>query len=203
MKKHLVLTFLFTLAAVTAALAQAQTFALASSPSNVVQKIRETAEQSLGISNTRNGEKDRDHGDCDKCHKRKKGKKHNECKQRGHHYGKHKNRHDCHSCSCDHRGDGHDRRKRDCDDDRRCDRNSRDWEYDDRGHGRNRGDRDDDQRYGSNDRGRDEEYRQQPRTTQRTPSAKVKTRPGPSAKPAPSRPVAQKKTVARPVGSRN
>lgn len=189
MKKQLVFSFLFAFTAMFTVQAQALTSTRNQSPEAAVQKIRQTAEQHFGVFNTREYDRDRDdHCDCHKCQKGKKSKKHDDCKGRGNHYGKHKNKHGKHSsCCCENR------KNRDCDDDndRWGDRNSR-------------RDRDDDRRYTSGQRDRDDEYRTQPQPTQRKPTstAKVKTRPSPTAKPAPSRPGAKRTVATRPVGVR-
>ena len=190
MKKHLVFSALITLAAIISVEAQSLTYSGAQSPTDAVQKIRQVAEEQFGVFNSRDYDNDRDKCNCDKCQKHKKSKKHDDCNQKGKHYGKHKNQQGKHACSCE-RHSCQSEKKRDCDDDdNRCDnRNSR--------NGRD----DDDRRYTSTRRDRDDEHRTQPQPTQRKPTstAKVKTRPTPTAKPTSTRPGAKKTVVNRPV----
>lgn len=192
MKKHLVRTFLFALANAIITSAQAQTLTQAQTASNAVLKVRQAAEQTFGAisSRDRDDDYDRDYCDCDKCGKQKKSKKHDGCNQRGNHYGKHKNKHSRHCCSCDHH-ECHNGRRRDRDDD--------DYRY-----GSNRRDRDDNgYRYGSNRRDRDDEYRQQPRPAQQKPTPKVKSRPAPTPKSTVKRPGTQRSGTSRPGSTRS
>ena len=166
MKKHLFLTFLFALASTFLARAQALAYPGTTTPEEAVLQIRQVAEQHLPVYSSREHGNGRNCCDGNKCQKQKKSKKHHHCKQRGNHYGKHKNRHDRHSCSCDH---------------------------DDKCQSGERRDRDDDRRYGSDRRERDDDDNQQrPRTGQRNPQPKVKTRPTPNPKPTSTRPGARR-----------
>lgn len=187
MKKHLFLTFLITLSAILTTAAQSLVNSGAGTPTDIAQKVRQTAEKHLGVFNSQGNNNNREYCDCDKCQKQKKSKKHDDCNQKGKHHGKHKNQHDKHSCSCDHNRCQSEKR-RDCDDD--DDRYSR--------NGRNHDD--DDRRYDRNDRDRDVKYGETTRPAQRKPVAKVKTRPTPTAKPAPKSSGAKKKATPRPVG---
>lgn len=186
MKKHLVFSVLFAAATAVATQAQSLTYAGTPSPTDAIQLARQTTEQHLDIFNSRNY--DRAHCDCHKCQKQKKSRKHNDCKGKGNHYGKHKNRNGKHDCACtQHRCQSN--KKRDCDDDAR--------------HRRGRNDRSDERGndWGINDRGdnsRQQPQTQQPQTQRRNPAstAKVKTRPTPTAKPAPSAPGTKSRSAS-------
>lgn len=175
MKKHFVLTLLFAVAAIANTHSQTLTAPRTQVPEVTVEKIRQVAEQQFGVFSNRDNDYNHDNHDCDKCQKQKKSKKHDDCKGKGNHYGKHKNKHGQQACRCD------------------CHENSCHS-----GNGR-----DDDRRYSSGRRDRDDEYRTPPQPSQRKPTstAKVKTRPTPTAKSTSTRPGAKKVVAAkRPVG---
>lgn len=183
MKKHLVFSAFFALAAFITAEAQLLTYSGTQSPTDAAQKVRQAAEQSLSVFSSCDNSSNRGNCNCDKCQKHKKSKKNKECKQKGNHYGKHKNHHGRASCSCDHQC-GDNRKRRDCDDDRR---------------GRNGRDRDDDDRrggWGSRDRDNDNRG-EQTRTGQRTPPVKVKST------PTSRQPGSKRNGTPRPVSTRN
>lgn len=188
MKKHTV--FAILLAFVASTTTQAQSIA----GEETIQKVRQAAEQHLDIFNSRDDDRGRESCDCKKCQKGKKAKKHQGCNQRGNHYGKHKNHHDKNSCCCENR------KKRDChdDDDRRCNRDD-----DHRGYGSNGRDRDEnDRRYEENRRDRNSGSNSQTRAGQKTSTAKVKTRPTPTAKPTSAPTSAKKRATSRPTNGR-
>ena len=183
MKKHLVFSAFFALAAIITVEAQSFTYSGTQSPTDAAQKVRQAAEQSFSVFSSRdNGNNNRGSCNCDKCQKHKKSKKNKDCKQNGKHYGKHKNKHGRASCACNHHC-GDNRRKRDCDDDRRG-RNGRD--DDDR-----RGD------WGSRDQGNDNRG-EQPRTERRNSPVKVKTN-----TPTSRQPGSKRNGTPRPVSTRN
>lgn len=163
MKKRLVL-FLFTLVSLADTPAQSRTF----NPETIVSAALD-ADQFFGVASRHDREDKWDQCDCKKCQKKNK---YRGCSQRGHHYGKQKNKHGKHKCSCDH-NTSHDR-------------GSRDRDTDDRYYGRNGNDRDD-------------EYRNHDRPQQRKPVARVKNRTTPVGKPAPKRSGAKRKESPRPV----
>lgn len=192
MKKHTV--FAIFLAFIASATTQAQSDA----GLETLQQIRQAAEQHLDVLNSRDYDRSPENCDCKKCQKGKKSKKHKGCNQRGNHYGKHKNHHDKHSCCCENQ------RKRDCDDDddndeRRCGRDN-----DHRGYGSNGRDRDDSdgRRYEQNRHDRNPRSNSQTRAGQKTSTAKVKTRPTPTAKPTSAPTNAKKRAASRPAGVR-
>lgn len=193
MKKHIILTPLLVFAVM--ACVQSRTPGVAEQPIPVIRfdGIPE-AEQFVSFHN-----RDYDQnacGDCDKCYKGKKSKRHCACGQPGKHYGKHKHRgkHQgaCRSTCCEYR------RNRDCeDDDRWSERSCRDNRgRDDRWGDDNRRDRrgDDDRRFTSTRGDRDDQYRGSSRSSQRkvVTTGQVKTnRPGTARRPG-----------SRPTGSR-
>lgn len=183
MKKHLVFTFLFAITATLTALANARTDAYA----ETLSKSALPSEQPAGIAACNYHDDDRTYCDCNKCQKNKKSKKDKGCNQKGNHYGKHKNKHAGHSCSCDHNSCGNRKQYGDDDDCRYGHhRDNDDHQY--------RRDRDnDDRRYG-----RDDEYRRDDRPAQRNPVVKVKSRPTPTSKPVPTRTGAKTKSAQRP-----
>jgi|GEM_PF-3397542 len=188
MKKHTV--FAIFLAFVASATTQAQSDA----GLETLQQVRQMAEQHLDVFNNRDYDRGPENCDCKKCQKGKKSKKHQGCNQRGNHYGKHKNHHNNHSCCCENR------KKRDCDDDddQRCGRDN-----DHRGYDWSGRDRDDnDRRYEQNRRDRNPGSNSQTRAGQKTSTAKVKTRPTPTAKPTSAPTKARKKANSRPAGGR-
>ncbi|HRI60956.1 MAG TPA: hypothetical protein PK228_14560 [Saprospiraceae bacterium] len=186
MKKHLFLTFLLTFAAILTTEAQSLVNSGANTPTDIAQKVRQTAEKHLGVFNSQGNENNREYCDCDKCQKQNKSKKHDACNQKGKHYGKHKNQNDRHSCGCDHNS---------CQSNNKHNRDDDDCGYSHNGRNQD----DNDRRYGSNDPERDVKYGETTRPAPRKPVAKVKTRPTPTAKPAPASSGAKKKVTPRPV----
>ncbi len=184
MKKHLVFSAFFAFAAVITVEAQSITHSGSQSPTDAAQKVRQAAEQSLSVFSSRDNSSNLGNCNCDKCQKYKKSKKNKECKQKGNHYGKHKNHHGRASCSCNHHC-GDNRKNRDCGEDDRRGRNGRDRDDDDRRGG-----------WGSRDRDNDNRG-EQTRTGQRTPPVKVKST------PTSRQPGSKRNGTPRPVTTRN
>ncbi len=195
MKKHFILTSLFAFTVIVNAQAQTLVAAERQTPGIGLENIYRMAEQRSGAFNSRGYDHGRDErGDCDKCHKGKKSKKHGACGKPGKHYGKHKHRgNHCGSCrnSCCESG-----RNRDCNDnDRWSERNRRD-QPDDRWDGRNRRDRRDDnnRRFTSTRGDRDDQYRGNSRSSQRKAASTGQSKT--------NRPDTARRAGSRPGGAR-
>ena len=186
MKKHFILTSLFAFTVFVNVQTQTLVFADLQTPGIGFEKSHRVAEQVSGAFNSRGYDYGRNAGgDCDKCHKWKKSKKHGACSNPGKHHGKHKHRGkhygSCHNACCEYR------KNRDCDDkDRWSERNHRDRRDDRWGNDNNRDRRDgNDRRFTSTRRDRDGQYRNNSRSSQRkvVSTGPVKTnRPGTARK---------------------
>lgn len=140
MKKHFILTSLFAFTVIVNAETKTPVSAWQHTPGIDFEQIHPLAEQRSGAFNGHDYDRD-GHGDCDKCHKWKKSKKHGACGKPGKHYGKHEHRGKHHgSCHNSCRGS---RKNRDCGDNDRWSERRRHDQRNDRWDERNRGDRDD------------------------------------------------------------